>query len=478
MSSSTEKTGFDSKGSGEFKPDRQSALFSCNVSGPEGIFVYGKVSVELKGYKGKYGFYDSGIVVTLREEITGAQKKKRIRHFEVKTDPGGCFNIVRPISAPRPKISYTIERFKISEAGLSIPAGNFTPIGLGEKDRKRKSVLFFIGHRSFEVLPRTLKPRLILPGLLMNMSMQESVVSCVLKHISPKSKWYTMLDRELEQLRTTSRIANFEQKRKFKEAHALLTEYARENPGVIDEQSLRATLYIRQLNSLIEADRMIEAISILEDATHKITDQKEGKSLWWQAKKIASDFYKKKDYNNSIVILTYAISLNSSLEDPYIGRAKAWYRKGDYERSVLDLTRVIELNPKNFKAYYYRALASESLGQYAQAVSDFTRLIELKPENAKGYNGLAWLLATCSNDQFRNGGRAIELAQKAVKLKANSNFLDTLAAAYAEDGKYLEAVSTQKRAIALKEKEGNSEHLAELKERLAFYEAGKPWRVK
>jgi Flp pilus assembly protein TadD len=54
---------------------------------------------------------------------------------------------------------------------------------------------------------------------------------------------------------------------------------------------------------------------------------------------------------------------------------------------------------------------------------------------------------------------------------------DTLAAAYADAGRYAEAVATQHQAIALAEAEPQpAEVLAEMRERLARYQEGKPWR--
>jgi len=63
-------------------------------------------------------------------------------------------------------------------------------------------------------------------------------------------------------------------------------------------------------------------------------------------------------------------------------------------------------------------------------------------------------------------------------LKLYSKHLDTLAAAYAEAGQYQEAVSTQKRAISLVEKEEKGKDLDELEKRLRYYQDGKPWRTK
>ena len=86
-------------------------------------------------------------------------------------------------------------------------------------------------------------------------------------------------------------------------------------------------------------------------------------------------------------------------------------------------------------------------------------------------------MATCPDARYRDGAKAVELAQKAVELVPRAFCLDTLAAAYAEVGKFEDAMTTQEKAIALlKKEEGETERLLKLMERLNSYKAHKPWR--
>jgi len=87
-------------------------------------------------------------------------------------------------------------------------------------------------------------------------------------------------------------------------------------------------------------------------------------------------------------------------------------------------------------------------------------------------------MATCPESRYRDGKRAVELAEKAIALKDDANFLDTLAAAYAEAGRFQEAIKTQERAITKLKQEGETQHLSKCEEHLASYKAGKPWREK
>jgi tetratricopeptide (TPR) repeat protein len=94
------------------------------------------------------------------------------------------------------------------------------------------------------------------------------------------------------------------------------------------------------------------------------------------------------------------------------------------------------------------------------------------------YNNLAWLLATCPDASVRDGAKAIELAQQAVKLSGGKDpgFLDTLAAAYAEAGHFFQAVETARKALVLAKQQKQQLLVHSLRARIALYEAGKPFR--
>lgn len=90
-------------------------------------------------------------------------------------------------------------------------------------------------------------------------------------------------------------------------------------------------------------------------------------------------------------------------------------------------------------------------------------------------DGLAWLLATCSDSTIRDGLSAVHFAEKAVALTNRENvaYLETLAAAYAEAGQFAKAVSVQKEAITLLRDEKMKKDSAF---RLKLYESNTPYR--
>ena len=87
-------------------------------------------------------------------------------------------------------------------------------------------------------------------------------------------------------------------------------------------------------------------------------------------------------------------------------------------------------------------------------------------------------LATCIDDKYRGGNQAVELAQKALDLNYIGRNLDTLAAAYAEAGKFKDAIKTQEKAINLLIGSNDQKNLVGARKRLEAYKNQKPWRDK
>ena len=127
-------------------------------------------------------------------------------------------------------------------------------------------------------------------------------------------------------------------------------------------------------------------------------------------------------------------------------------------------------------AHLFRSHSHSREGQYGLAQSDLDQAIRLKPDFAEAYNALAWMLATATEARYRDGKRAVELAYKAISLKDDVNYYDSLAAAYAENGEFTKAVSEQSRAIAWLRTAGNEEAIADFQNRLDMYLEGRPYR--
>ena len=79
---------------------------------------------------------------------------------------------------------------------------------------------------------------------------------------------------------------------------------------------------------------------------------------------------------------------------------------------------------------------------------------------------------------MRNGAKAVELAERADHLTGNGNasISATLAAAYAEAGRFPNAVQTAKRALQLATDQGNTALADAIRTQIRLYQSGSPYR--
>jgi len=163
-------------------------------------------------------------------------------------------------------------------------------------------------------------------------------------------------------------------------------------------------------------------------------------------------------------------------------RAQQARQAGDQARAAAILSQLARRGDlgkeKRSEILVLRGVVWQELHEFYRAISDFARAAQLTPNWPEPHNNLAWVLATCWNPDYRNGALALQHAQKADQLLPNHpDVLDTLAAAYAETGRFDEAAATQERSIALMAKEGRaSAGLENARLRLSYYQAQKPWR--
>jgi serine/threonine-protein kinase len=180
------------------------------------------------------------------------------------------------------------------------------------------------------------------------------------------------------------------------------------------------------------------------------------------------------DPERAVADFTEAIRLKPESGRAYFARALANRRKGDLSAALADVSLAIEKNPKSDTALNLRASVHYQMGDYRAALADHLTALELDPEDAATLNFLAWLRSTCPLDEIRDGSAALRDATRACELTdyAAPGYLDTLAAAHAEAGRFEDAIRWQEKAIKLVTPDQRPEY----ETRLALYRAEKPYR--
>jgi Flp pilus assembly protein TadD len=146
--------------------------------------------------------------------------------------------------------------------------------------------------------------------------------------------------------------------------------------------------------------------------------------------------------------------------------------------AIAYLQKAVEINPDDAEPHYLLGNALFRSGRVAESIRQFEKAIQLSPDHIQARNDLAWILACHPDPAIRNGARAVELALRADKLSGGQNpvIIGTLAAGYAEAGKFSDAIAADKRARQAALAQTNQVLAESLEKRLQLYQAGSPWR--
>jgi protein O-mannosyl-transferase len=157
----------------------------------------------------------------------------------------------------------------------------------------------------------------------------------------------------------------------------------------------------------------------------------------------------------------------------------ALLEKGELDGAIQVYRSALLLGSSHADCQTTLAIALEERGNPAEAIQHYQKALELAPESISALTNLAWLLATSQDASVRNGRKAIELAKEADRLVGGTNtvVLRTLAAAYAENGEFPNAIRTARAAMQLAQMHGEESLTTDLDQQIALYQLGMPYRV-
>jgi len=160
----------------------------------------------------------------------------------------------------------------------------------------------------------------------------------------------------------------------------------------------------------------------------------------------------------------------------YAAFARLMETKGNAEAALTNYLGLLQLD-RNVAAFAKAGALLSSLGRTGEAISFYRTTLIAYPNLAPVLENLAWLLATDPDATNRNGAEAVRLAERACALtdRQTPALVGTLAAAYAEAGRFGEAVATAQKACALASKAKDQALLRKNQELLELYRAGQAY---
>ena len=172
-----------------------------------------------------------------------------------------------------------------------------------------------------------------------------------------------------------------------------------------------------------------------------------------------------------------AIQINPGFFKALNNLGLALVAQGRFDEAIENFHKAIQINPNHPNAFLNLGIALAQSGRTKEAAAQFREALKLDPELALAMNNLAWILATGAEGELRDGAEAVRLAERACELTHYDEplFIGTLAAAYAEAGRFSEAVTTAEKAEQLATSAGLTAVAAKNRQFLDLYRVGKPY---
>jgi tetratricopeptide (TPR) repeat protein len=173
-----------------------------------------------------------------------------------------------------------------------------------------------------------------------------------------------------------------------------------------------------------------------------------------------------------------AMKLQPDYADAYYNRGTVLFAEGHVDEAIADWTKALEMHPYDADAHTSLGNALLQKGSPREAIAQYLTALALAPKDPHSRNNVAWVLATASDSSIRDGGRAVGFAEEAVQLSGGREplFLRTLAAAYAESGRFSEAIAVAQQAIGIANMQAKPDMAKRLENDLLLFRGNLPLR--
>ncbi len=311
--------------------------------------------------------------------------------------------------------------------------------------------------------------------------------------------WKDVVNKRPDNARAKNNLANYlAQKREFEAAEDLLKQAIQIDPQYADAHASLGNLYRTK-------DRYYDAIdeyrlAIRNQPRHALAYDGWGQALMNldQPREALPKFVAAAEYlpddagirfhladclrqlndaKNAIAQYQEAIRLEPNFSGAENEFGSMLANQGDLDRAIEHYRRAIAIAPNYGLAHSNLGTAYYKKRLVKEAVAEWRESLRWAPENQEVLSSLALTLATAADPTLRNGGEAVEFAERAVKLSKipDANTLAILAAAYAEAGDFPKAVDAGEQAWTLADSRGQEQLAEGLRPKLRLYRSGKPY---
>jgi tetratricopeptide (TPR) repeat protein len=174
-----------------------------------------------------------------------------------------------------------------------------------------------------------------------------------------------------------------------------------------------------------------------------------------------------------------ALQINPDYAEAHNNLGIALLQKGKVDEAMVHYQTALQINPENAEVHNNLGITLLQKGRVDEAIAHFQKVLQIKPDSLDVLNNLAWLLATCPDARIRDGVQAVKYAGRACELThyGAAPMVGTLAAAYAEAGRFDEAIAAAEKTCVLATAAGERDLLEKNRELLVLYRAHQPYHA-
>jgi tetratricopeptide (TPR) repeat protein len=173
-----------------------------------------------------------------------------------------------------------------------------------------------------------------------------------------------------------------------------------------------------------------------------------------------------------------ALRLDPGSADGHNNLAYVLAQEGKLNESISEFRAALALNPALWQGHFGLAEALNRAGQTREAIEQYRQVLKERADFPEALNRLAWIQAVNDAPPMRDGAEAVRLAQRACDLTQNKQpiYVLTLAAAYAEAGRFGDAIDAAQKARALAELSGKTNLVRQSEVMVELFRGARPYR--
>jgi tetratricopeptide (TPR) repeat protein len=182
--------------------------------------------------------------------------------------------------------------------------------------------------------------------------------------------------------------------------------------------------------------------------------------------------------DDAIPYFKKAVQTQGDFFEAYYNLGIIFTRENKIDEAADAWQNVVRIRPQFAQGHENLGYALYAESKFPESLTQLRTALDVEPNRLFALKLAANLLATCPDAAVRNGPEALSLAEKAKQLSGGNDpgVLDTLSAAYAENGRFDDATAAEKQAVALAARQEDAPLESMLRAHMARYELKQPLR--